>query len=167
MAAPTLVLNKEMVSLKIQRVAWEIYEKHANEQALVVVGISKSGYWLAEQIVEKLRNISELNILLCEMQINKKEPWQKDVKMNIEVAQIKNKCVVLVDDVLNSGSVLIHGVRHLLEQPLHRLTTTVLVDRNHKRFPVKADVKGISLSTSIQEHVEVRMVEGGAEVYLK
>lgn len=167
MAAPTLVLNREMVSLKIQRIAWEIYEKHAQEQGLVVVGISKSGYWLAEQVVEKLRSISELDILLCEMQINKKEPWQKDVKMNIEATQIKNKCVVLVDDVLNSGSVLIHGVRHLLEQPLQRLTTTVLVDRNHKRFPVKADVKGISLSTSIQEHVEVRMVDGGAEVYLK
>jgi len=166
MAAHALVLNKEMVSLKIQRIAWEIFEKHANENELVIVGISKSGYWLAEQIEEKLRSISEINILLCEMQINKKEPWQKDIKLNVHVSQIKNKCVVLVDDVLNSGGVLIHGVRHLLEQPLQRLTTTVLVDRNHKRFPVKADVKGISLSTSIQEHVEVRMVNGGAEVYL-
>lgn len=166
MATPTLVLDSDMVALKIQRISWEIYEKHVSEKELVIVGISKSGYWLAEQIYAQLKKIAPLNLELCQMEINKKEPWQKDVKILPTEIQLKHKSVVLIDDVLNSGTVLIYGVRFLLENPLKRLTTAVLVDRNHKRFPVKADVKGISLSTSIQEHVEVRMVESGAEVYL-
>lgn len=63
--------------------------------------------------------------------------------------------VVLVDDVLNSGAVLIYAVRYLLSVPLKRLTTAVLVDRNHKRYPVKVDYKGLSLSTSLHNHVQV------------
>ena len=63
--------------------------------------------------------------------------------------------MVLVDDVLNSGTTLIYAVRHFLEVPLKKFKTAVLIDRNHKKYPVKADFKGISLSTSLQEHVQV------------
>ena len=67
----------------------------------------------------------------------------------------KNKSVILVDDVLNSGSTLIYAVSHFLKVPLQQFKTAVLVDRNHKKYPVKADYKGISLSTSINENVVV------------
>ena len=67
----------------------------------------------------------------------------------------KNKSIVLVDDVLNSGTTLMYGIKYFLEVPLKRFKTAVLVDRNHKKYPVKADFKGISLSTSTKEHVEV------------
>ena len=63
--------------------------------------------------------------------------------------------MVLVDDVLNSGTTLIYGIKHFLEVPLKRFKTAVLINRNHKKYPVKADFKGISLSTSLQEHVSV------------
>ena len=76
-----------------------------------------------------------------------------------------NRSVVLVDDVLSTGTTLIYGVKHFLEVPLKRLKTAVLVDRNHKKYPVKADFKGISLSTSLQEHIEVRFGEN-SEAYL-
>ena len=71
----------------------------------------------------------------------------------------------MVDDVLSTGTTLIYGVKHFLEVPLKRLKTAVLVDRNHKKYPVKADFKGISLSTSLQEHIEVRFGEN-SEAYL-
>lgn len=163
----TLILSKEMVAQKIQRIAWELYEKHATEDSLYVVGISKSGYWLAQQIFEALQKISGLQLSLIEMEINKKNPLSKDVNLSVSGATLTNQNVVLVDDVLKSGNVLIYGVRHLLEQPLKKLTTAVLVDRSHKRFPVTADVKGLSLSTSLQEHVEVVILADGAEVYLR
>ena len=67
----------------------------------------------------------------------------------------KNKSVVIVDDVLHSGATLIYGIKHFLEVPLKKIHTAVLVDRNHKMYPVKADFKGISLSTSINENVAV------------
>lgn len=77
--------------------------------------------------------------------------------------EYSGKCLVLADDVLNSGSTLIYGVKHFLEVPLKKFKTAVLVDRNHKQFPVKADFKGISLSTSLKEHIHV--VFDGNEEY--
>ena len=162
----TLVLTQEQVLLKIQRIAWQIFEQHVNEDVVYLVGISKSGFWLAKQIMAVLGDISDLQLQLVEMEINKKNPLEKSIKMNIELEQLKGKSVVLIDDVLNSGRVLIYGVRHLLGQPLKSLTTAVLVDRNHKEYPIKADVKGLSLSTSIQEHVEVEIKGSTAKVYL-
>ena len=82
------------------------------------------------------------------------------VSTSLEVKDYKNKSLVLVDDVLNSGTTLIYGVKHFLDVPLKRFKTAVLVNRNHKKYPVKADFKGISLSTSINENVSVVFEKG-------
>ena len=162
----TLVLDKHQVALKIKRIAWEIYERHADVSDLVLVGIAKSGYWLASQVQKELNQISDLDISLVEMEMNKKDPLGNSIKLSTSLESFDHKNVVLIDDVLNSGKVLIYGIRFLLTQPLNMLTTAVLVDRNHKTFPVKADVKGLSLSTSMNEHVEVAISKNTAEVYL-
>jgi pyrimidine operon attenuation protein/uracil phosphoribosyltransferase len=78
---------------------------------------------------------------------------------SISPEDYKNKSLVLIDDVLNSGTTLIYGVKHFLDVPLKQFKTAVLVNRNHKKYPVKADYKGISLSTSLHEHVNV-VLEG-------
>ena len=83
------------------------------------------------------------------------------MKTSISSEDYKNKSLILVDDVLNSGTTLIYGVRHFLNVPLKQFKTAVLVNRNHKKYPVKADFKGISLSTSLHEHVHV-VLEGKA-----
>lgn len=57
-------------------------------------------------------------------------------------------------------------IKHFLNVPLKRFKTAVLVNRNHKKFPVKADFKGISLSTSLHEHVTVIFEDGNNAVYL-
>ena len=75
--------------------------------------------------------------------------------------------MVLIDDVLNSGTTLIYAVKHFLDVPLSKFKTAVLVDRNHKKYPVKADFKGISLSTSLLEHIQVVFEEGNSYAYLK
>jgi pyrimidine operon attenuation protein/uracil phosphoribosyltransferase len=77
------------------------------------------------------------------------------IKTSIDKEIYRNKGIVLVDDVLNSGTTLVYGVKHFLEVPTTKLKTVVLVDRNHKKYPVKVDFKGISLSTSSHEHVSV------------
>ena len=74
--------------------------------------------------------------------------------------------MILVDDVLNSGTTLVYGVKHFLEVPLKKFKTVVLIDRNHKKYPVKADFKGISLSTSSKEHVQVVFEENNNHAYL-
>ena len=162
----TLVLNEQQVALKIKRIAWEILERHASENKLVMVGISKSGFWLATQVQKELLAVSDLEIALVEMKINKKEPLDNAIELSMPLQAFDYANVVLIDDVLNSGKVLMYGIRHLLTQPLKKLTTAVLVDRNHKLFPVKADVKGLSLSTSMNEHVAVKINKNSAEVFL-
>jgi pyrimidine operon attenuation protein/uracil phosphoribosyltransferase len=74
---------------------------------------------------------------------------------------------VLIDDVLNSGTTLIYGVRHFLDVPLKKFKTAVLVDRNHKQYPVKADFKGLSLSTSLRENVQVVLDEKEQYAFLE
>jgi len=90
--------------------------------------------------------------------MNKKSPLDP-VTTSLKPEEYTNKSIILVDDVLNSGTTLIYGVKHFLEVPLKNFKTAVLVNRNHKKYPVKADFKGISLSTSLHEHVHVNLNE--------
>ena len=88
------------------------------------------------------------------MKIDKKSPLEK-VVFEKDIEYFKNKSIVLVDDVLNTGKTLIYCVKNLLEVELNNFKTVVLIDRNHKKYPVKVDYKGISLSTSMNDHVEL------------
>ena len=118
-----------------------------------------------KKIKSAIEEISNINPLLCKVEINKNKPTSS-VTTSISPNDYKGKSLVLVDDVLNSGTTLIYGVKHFLEVPLKKLKTAVLIDRNHKKYPVKADFKGISLSTSLQEHVQVVFEEKGDCAYL-
>lgn len=149
-----MILNHLEIQHKTERIAYQIYENFVADRRVIIAGISGGGYILAKRIYTRLQEINELNLNLCEVFINKKSPLQP-IKTSIPATDYKESSVVLVDDVLNSGTTLIYGVKHFLEVPLKKLKTAVLVDRNHKKFPIKADFKGISLSTSIQEHVKV------------
>src|SRR5690606_29546255 len=110
-------------------------------------------------------DISDLKVTLCEVKINKQNPIE-EVITSIPAEEYANKALVLVDDVLNSGTTLIYGVKHFLHVPLKKFKTEVLVDRNHKQYPVKADFKGLSLSTSLQEHIHVVFNDNEEYAYL-
>ena len=150
----TLILNHEEIERKITRMAFQIYESNVSESEIIIAGIAKNGYILAKKLANKLNEISDLKLSLCEVKMDKKNPL-KGVSTSLTIEDYQNKSLILVDDVLNSGSTLIYGVKHFLEVPLKKFQTAVLVDRSHKKFPVKADVKGLSLSTSLNETIKV------------
>jgi pyrimidine operon attenuation protein/uracil phosphoribosyltransferase len=160
-----IILNHQEIEHKIKRIAFQIYENFVDEEAVVIAGITKNGFVLAEKIAQSLTLISPIQIILCEVFINKLHP-SDSISTSIAREDYENKGLVLVDDVLNSGTTLIYGVKHFLEVPLKKFKTAVLVDRNHKKYPVKADFKGISLSTSLQEHVQVVFEENTSYAYL-
>lgn len=162
----TVILNHQDIENRIKRIAYQIYENHLNETEIVLVGIEGNGYIFAEKLKKNLDQISHLDVILCKISINKKNPLEA-ISTSIASEKYENKSVVLVDDVLNSGRTLIYGVKHFLDVQLKKLTTAVLVNRNHKNFPIKADFKGISLSTSLQEHVSVTFTEGDYKAYLE
>jgi len=150
----SIILTNEQIHNKTRRIAYQIYEDNCKEKEIIIAGINGNGYVFAQKICEILTSISDLNVVLCEVKIDKKNPL-KDVSTDLKSNNYKNKTLILVDDVLNSGTTLIYGIKHFLEVPLKRFNTAVLVNRNHKKYPVKADYKGISLSTSMREHVSV------------
>lgn len=149
-----IILDNQEIQHKTRRIAYQIYETFVDEEEVVIAGISKSGYIFAEKIAQMLSSISELKVTLCEVHIDKNNP-SNEITTSLDKSQYENKGLVLVDDVLNSGTVLAYGIKHFLDVPLKKFKTAVLVDRNHKKYPVKADFKGISLSTSLLEHVQV------------
>jgi pyrimidine operon attenuation protein/uracil phosphoribosyltransferase len=150
----SIILTHEQINNKTRRIAYQIYEDNCKETTIIIAGINGNGYIFAQNIAKILKDISTLKVILCEVIIDKKNPLNK-VSTNLKPLDYKNKPLILVDDVLNSGTTLIYGIKHFLEVPLKRFNTAVLVNRNHKKFPVKADYKGISLSTSMREHITV------------
>lgn len=155
LSTQNIILNHQQIGYIIQRIAYQIYEHNAEESEIVLAGISKEGLELTKKIKTELENISSLKIILCEVYINKKNPLAQSISTSIPLQQVTEKSLVLMDDVLNSGRTLLYGISHFLQVPLKKCKTAVLVNRNHKKYPIKADFKGISLSTSTLEHVKV------------
>ena len=163
--AQNTILNSLEIEHKIKRISYQIYETFVDEEVIVIAGIAANGFVFATKIAAALELISPIKVLLCEVQIDKLNPTAP-VKTSLLKEEYENKGLVLVDDVLHSGTTLVYGVRHFLDVPLTKFKTAVLVDRNHKKYPVKVDFKGISLSTSLQEHIQVVFGDDGDCAYL-
>ncbi|WP_053990262.1 phosphoribosyltransferase domain-containing protein [Mangrovimonas sp. TPBH4] len=165
-ATKNTILSHQEIQHKIRRIAYQIYESNVSEKEVILAGIDSNGYLLAQKLKASLDNISDISTVLCKVIVDKRHPLEA-VKTSLKEEDYTNKSIVLVDDVLNSGSTLIYGVKHFLNVPLKQFKTAVLVNRNHKKYPVKADFKGISLSTSIKEHVEVILDGDTYEAFLQ
>jgi pyrimidine operon attenuation protein/uracil phosphoribosyltransferase len=166
METVTTILNHNQIAHKLIRMAFQIYETNVNQKKVVIAGIKENGYCLAEKLKSEVEKIAPLEVVLCEVSMDKKNPIGT-ISCSLSLEQLKNQSVVLVDDVLNSGTTLIYGVKFFLDIPLKQFKTAVLVDRNHKKYPVKADFKGISLSTSLNENVVVDFSKNNYSVTLK
>ncbi len=161
----SIILNNQQINHIIRRIAYQIYESNIDETEVLLAGIASNGYIFAQKIKKCLESISDIKVVLCEVKINKKRP-QDQISTSINSEAYTNKSLVLVDDVLNSGTTLIYAVKHFLDVPLKQFKTAVLVNRNHKKYPIKADFKGISLSTSLQEHISVEFGDNSDIAYL-
>src|SRR5210317_455384 len=159
------ILTHEQILHKIKRIDYQVYESNVNEKEVIIAGIGSNGFIFAKKLKSALEQISDITPVLCQVSIDKKKPLEP-LSTSIPEKDYKNKSVVLVDDVLNSGTTLIYCVKHFLNVPLKQFKTAVLINRNHKKYPVKADFKGISLSTSLNEHIHINLEGGNFEAYL-
>jgi len=167
MGNKTLIMSHSEIEQKINRIAYELYETYINEKELYIAGIFPQGYTLAERLVKVLKKISPLKIHLVKLELHKDLPLDHPVKISTTLEELDGKCLVLVDDVLNSGKTLIYSARHILAAKLKKMSTVCLVDRMHRRYPIRADFVGLTLSTTLQEHIEVEFSEGNDKVYLQ
>ncbi|MBT3443860.1 MAG: phosphoribosyltransferase [Flavobacteriaceae bacterium] len=148
------IMDAHDIQKTVKRIAFQIYENHFEEQQLVLAGIAQNGIILGKRIHAELEKISDIKVIFMEISIDKKHPMNPPVLSKV-IENCENKSVVVVDDVLNTGSTLIYAVTHFLSIELKKIQTAVLVNRNHKNYPIKGDFKGISLSTSIKERIDV------------
>jgi pyrimidine operon attenuation protein/uracil phosphoribosyltransferase len=148
------ILNEINIRNATRRIAFQIYESNIDLKEIYLVGISSNGIILSKRIGEFLKRISAFNVHQIELEIDKENP-RNGVRISYNIQSLKNKSIIIIDDVLNSGSTLLYAVNAFLSISLKKIQTVVLVNRNHKKYPIKADFKGISLSTSVKEHITV------------
>lgn len=163
----TLILDNRQISEKIHRLAYQVYEENYSESEIVLVGIAPNGYHIAEKIASLLKEISSIEVHLIRLSVNKGNPLNSQIQSDkSDTFRLDNLSIIVIDDVLNTGKTMMYGINYLLAFPVKRIQTLVLIDRDHKQFPVLANFIGLSLSTNLQEHVSVELGQSIA-VYLK
>jgi pyrimidine operon attenuation protein/uracil phosphoribosyltransferase len=156
---PEIILTNEQINQKIERIAYQILEDNINEKALTVVGIANTGFEFASVLTSALTKISDFEIKLLKLKIDKKNSIKcLDNPTTLDID--KQSVVILVDDVLNSGETLMNSSFIILKHEIKKLRTAVLLDRRHRLFPIKANFAGLTLSTTLNEHIEVEFNNG-------
>lgn len=152
--AKNFILNREVAQKKMQRMAYEILENNLDEKSIVLAGIHESGSVVARNIQKNLSEISAIKVELITISMNKKHPEEITLDKSID---FNDKVVIVVDDVANSGRTLLYALKPFLEFHPRKIQTLVLVERSHKTFPVQPDYVGLSIATTLQEHIVVEV----------
>ncbi|MFN8437562.1 MAG: phosphoribosyltransferase family protein [Cytophagales bacterium] len=150
-----LILDKAQTLRKISRIAFEIYENNFQEDEIIIAGIYDKGYQFAEMLVEELKKITSLKISLIRIDLDKFSLLQSKISLSCDIEFLKNKSIVLCDDVMNSGRTMAYSLKPFLNQEIKKLQTAVIVDRDHKTFPISADYVGYKISTTLKETINV------------
>lgn len=160
------ILSSIQIKQKTERLAHQLIENSFEEEQIFIGGISGNGIALANNLAEIIRKHSSIQVHVFSLTVNKEEPWSEDVTISAEKSDLKNGFIVLVDDVVNSGKTMQYALMELLQFPTKAIKTATLVDRKHRRFPIKANFVGLSLSTTLKERVEVDLTKGNEKAYL-
>ena len=159
------ILDQAQIKQKIDRIAYQILEDCFDEKEIIIAGIASRGYVFAQKLEKVLSKISKIKCTLVEITLDK-DSNNLVASTNIPVSQCKNKTIILVDDVLNSGRTLLYGLSVFLNIPTKKIRTAVLVDRSHKLFQISTDYAGYTISTVSQEHISVVFDKNKEAVYL-
>jgi pyrimidine operon attenuation protein/uracil phosphoribosyltransferase len=161
-----LILDAAQIRQKIKRMAFEIYEHNVKEKNIVIAGIEGQGYMLAKLLSKEVESISAVKTTLVKVSLDKAIPQQSEVNLDCDLKVIRKKCIILVDDVLNTGRTFAYGLKPFLNIEVKKIEIAVLVNRSHTLFPIYPQYTGYELATTLTEHVEVVLGKENA-VYLK
>jgi pyrimidine operon attenuation protein/uracil phosphoribosyltransferase len=143
---------------KLHRMALELAEKlSGNDAPLIIMGIRKNGEVIAAQIAGYLKKYISNPITQLWVEMDKSHPDTIEIS---EPLDFSGKHVLMVDDVTNSGRTLLYALKPLMNSYPLSIQTLVLVERMHNQFPVKADYVGLSVATTLQEHIQVEVENG-------
>jgi pyrimidine operon attenuation protein/uracil phosphoribosyltransferase len=148
------ILSPEVAAKKLRRMAFEILENNFGETGFILAGIRESGTVIARTIQTLLKEISGLDAELITVNLDKKNPAEVTLSRPVNRQQ---PVIILIDDVSNSGKTLLYAIKPFLDLNPKKIQTLVLVERSHNTFPVKPDYVGLSVATTIQEHIYVEV----------
>jgi pyrimidine operon attenuation protein / uracil phosphoribosyltransferase len=148
------ILDRATIEKKLKRMALEILEKNFDEKEIILAGIRENGSVVAKTIEKHLSEAGLVKTRLLSISLNKKQP--KEVTLD-QTGEIHNKVVIVVDDVSNSGRTLLYALKPFLEFHAKKIQTLVLVERRHNSFPVHPDYVGLSIATTLKEHITVEI----------
>ncbi len=160
------ILDQQQISHRLDRMAYQIYEENFEESSLFIAGIAERGYQLGSMMQNKLVNITGKRVELGKIVMNKKDPINGQFEMNFDPKYLQNQIVILADDVLNTGKTMFHATKPFTDVKLNKLKILTLVNRHHLEFPLAADYVGLSLATTLQEHIKVDLRNGEEAAYL-
>lgn len=160
------ILENKQIQQKMVRIAHQILENTTEERTVYIAGICGNGFQLAKELTELLQANSKQEFVVFEIVIDKENPLTKTISCSIDLESLKKAYFILVDDVVNSGKTMQYALIKLLEHPTKAIKTVALVDRKHRRYPVKCDFVGLTLSTTLQERVEVTIEKDEISAYL-
>ncbi|MFD1000103.1 phosphoribosyltransferase family protein [Ohtaekwangia kribbensis] len=165
-AEKSLILDADQVKQKIKRMAFEIYEHNFKEKNIVIAGIDGQGYVLAKLLAKQVESISPIEVKLVKINLDKQAPQENEITLDCDVKEVKKKTIVLVDDVLHTGRTFTYGMKPFLNIEVKKIDTAVLINRGHTLFPIYSLYTGYELSTTIKDHVEVKLSKDEMAVYL-
>jgi len=151
------ILDHRQIQQKIKRLAYQIHENNYAEKEITLAGINNNGMVFARMIRDELQHISSSTLTLTRLQLNPAKPLSDDITIERPIIELQNGVVIIVDDVANTGRTIFYAFKPLMEIVPKKIEIAVLVDRKHKSFPVKVDYVGLSLSTTLQEDISVKI----------
>lgn len=152
--AKNYILDQPTAARKLERMAYEIVENNLDERELLLVGIRENGSVIAHNIQELLQQISSIGCELIHLSLDKRKPGE--IKLSKEI-DFTGKVIIVIDDVANSGKTMLYALKPLLAFHPKKIQTLVMVERTHKAFPVNSDYVGVSVATTLQEHIYVEV----------
>lgn len=163
------VLGDADIDRALTRIAHEILESNKGSEDLVLLGIPRRGFPLAQRLARKIartdpsvdpeRMVGRLDVTMFRDDL-RRHPTRPPGPTKLPPAGIDNKVVVLVDDVLYSGRTIRAALDAIVDIGRPRIVRlAVLVDRGHRELPIRADHVGKNLPTSSAEKVRVRISE--------
>jgi pyrimidine operon attenuation protein/uracil phosphoribosyltransferase len=153
------ILDRKQIQQKIKRIAFEIYENNFEEPELLLAGIHENGYLVAQLIARELSSISPIAIQLAGISLHKYQPLDHPITVEPADLDLRNRVIILVDDVLNTGKTLAYSLQSFLQAEVKKVETATLINRHHTLYPISATYTGMSLSTTLQEHIRVVLAD--------
>ncbi|MEM9917604.1 MAG: phosphoribosyltransferase family protein [Bacteroidota bacterium] len=151
------LLNQQQIRQKIKRLAFQILEQNLEENEIILAGINNNGTAFAQLIYEQLIELTKIKITLVQVRLSPANPLESEIKLGLPTEEVNDKVIIIVDDVANTGRTIFYAMKPLFNILPKKVEVAVLVDRQHKSFPIRVDYVGLSLATTLQEDIQVNL----------